>query len=58
MVDEMFDRAYQSGRAELNASIDGSFGQLSRTVGDGLRALHRLDWSAPWNQPAKGPQRH
>ena len=53
MVDEMFDRAYQASRAELNARINASFGQLSRTVGDGLRALHRIEWSAPWHAKGK-----
>lgn len=49
MIDEMFDRAYQSGRADLNAGIRVSFGGLAREIGKGLAAMHRIEWSAPWN---------
>jgi hypothetical protein len=58
MVDEMLDRAYREGRAELNAGIAQALGHLSRVMGDSFRALHRIEWSAPWNQPGEGPQRH
>ena len=49
MVDEIYDRMYREGRAELNASIEHAFGSLSRTIGDSLRVLHRIEWSAPWS---------
>ena len=59
MVDEMLDRAYQQGRAELNAGIARSLAQLASTVSDGLKALHRFEWSAPWkHQPSKGSRVH
>jgi hypothetical protein len=58
MVDEMLDRAYQQGRAELNDGIARSLARLASTVGDGLRALHRFEWSAPWNQAGKTRQTH
>jgi hypothetical protein len=49
MVDEIYDRMYREGRAELNASIEQAFGSLSRTIGDSLKVLHRIEWSAPWS---------
>jgi hypothetical protein len=58
VVDEMFDRAYSEARAELNAGIQRALAQLARTVGDGLQALHRFEWSAPWSPTRKGPQVH
>jgi len=58
MIDEPYDRAYQEGRAHFNAGIQRALTQLSRTVGDGLHALHRFEWSAPWNASSKGPQVH
>jgi hypothetical protein len=58
MVDEMFDRAYQAARAEMNAGIDRKLAQLARTIGDGFKTLHRIEWSAPWDQRNKGPQAH
>jgi hypothetical protein len=57
MVDEIFDRGYQAARTQLNASVAKAFGELSQTIGDGLRALHRLDWNAPWAAPKKPARR-
>ena len=54
MVDEIFDRTYQNGRAELNAGIDRAVGLIARELGKSLKALHRIEWSAPWaSRPAK-----
>ena len=50
MRDELFDRSYAAGRAELNAGIDHARHSLSRIIGDSLKALHRVEWSAPWKQ--------
>lgn len=58
MIDQMYDRAYQHGRAALNAELAAGANGLARTIGDGLRALHRLEWSAPWAQPARPPHCH
>jgi len=55
MQDEIFDRTYQAARAELNAGIDRGFGRLGETLGKSLEALHRIEWSAPWNAPSKDP---
>ncbi len=49
MRDEMFDRDYQWGRAELNAGIDRALAEIGRSVGDSLKVLHHIEWSAPWN---------
>lgn len=56
MVDEIFDRTYQSGRAELNASLDRAFGRIGGTIGKSLQVLHRIEWSAPWNSNSKNSQ--
>ena len=53
MIDEIFDRNYQAGRAELNAGIDRAISSLARTVGDSLKVLHRIEWSAPWQANKK-----
>jgi hypothetical protein len=54
MIDEIFDRTYQNGRAELNAGIDRAVGSIARELGKSLKALHRIEWSAPWaSRPAK-----
>jgi hypothetical protein len=48
MRDEIFDRDYQSGRAELHAGIDRAIANIGRSLGDSLKVLHRIEWSAPW----------
>ena len=35
MIDEMFDRAYRDGRADLNGGIHAAFGGLAREDGAG-----------------------
>ncbi len=50
MRDELFDRDYQQGRAELNAGLD----RLVRLIAEGLAttsaAIYRFEWSAPWKK--------
>lgn len=48
MRDEMFDRDYQGGRAELNNGIDRLVKAIGGTVLLAFEALHRAEWSAPW----------
>jgi hypothetical protein len=50
MRDELFDRSYAAGRAELNHGIDRGLDSLANTVSASLKALHRVEWSAPWKQ--------
>ena len=60
MVDEIFDRTYQAGRADLNAGIDRAVHRIGEgigsTVGKSLAALHRFEWSAPWAGKSKDAQ--
>jgi hypothetical protein len=48
MVDEIYDRMYQDGRAQLHASLDHLFGTIGREFGKSLKAVHEFEWSAPW----------
>ena len=50
MIDEIFDRTYQSGRAELNAGLDRLFARVGKAVRNSFEVLHRIEWSAPWEQ--------
>lgn len=50
MIDEIFDRTYQAGRADLNAGIERAIGGAVRAAVSGFHALHRLQWSAPWRK--------
>lgn len=53
MIDEIFDRNYQHGRAALNAAIATSLKQLSQSVGEAFLALNRIEYSAPWAAPRR-----
>ena len=57
MVDEIFDRNYQSARADLNDGLRVLFSGIRRAVGDSLKVLHRIEWSAPWEAPKKPARR-
>ena len=49
MRDELYDRGYQAGRAELHAGID----RFVHAIAAGLNRLHREQWSAPWRKEAR-----
>ena len=53
MIDEIFDRSYQVGRADLNAGFASAFSGIGRTLGDSMKVLHRIEWSAPWASKSK-----
>ena len=48
MVDEIFDRHYREGRAELNASIDRTFKQFGNSIINAFNVLNRIEYNAPW----------
>ena len=60
MVDEIFDRNYQAGRADLNAGIDRAVHHIGAAIGStlakSLEVLHRIEWSAPWASNSKDTQ--
>jgi len=51
MVDEIYDRSYQAGRAEFHAGID----RMARKAAETFREIARIQFQAPWNS---GPQAH
>ena len=57
MIDEMFDRGYQAARADINAGLADALGGFGQTLGDSLRVLHRIEWSAPWAPSKKRVRR-
>ena len=42
MVDEIYDRTYQSARADLNDGLRVLLSGIGRAVGDSLKVLHRI----------------
>ena len=50
MIDEIYDRGYQAGRAELHEGIDRAVARVARTFRETFDAFHRIEWSAPWRK--------
>jgi hypothetical protein len=48
MVDEIFDRHYREGRAELNASMDRALKRFGNAIGNAFNVLQRIEYDAPW----------
>jgi hypothetical protein len=48
MVDEIYDRHYREGRAELNASIDRALKRFGNSIGNAFNVLQRIEYDAPW----------
>jgi hypothetical protein len=48
MIDEIFDRHYQAGRDELNATIGSAFRSLSRAIGNAFEVLNKIEYQEPW----------
>ena len=57
MIDEIFDRGYQTSRGDLNAGVAEALSHVGHALGDSLKVLHHIEWSAPWAQPKKRARR-
>ncbi len=53
MRDELYDRDYQSGRAELHDGIDRLLARLANGLRVTFEAIHRIEWSAPCKAGSK-----
>lgn len=48
MIDEIHDRTYQAGRAELHDGIDRLVSKVAASFGATFRAIERIQFDAPW----------
>lgn len=54
MRDELYDRDYQAGRAELHAGIDRLLHRIRDGIAITFDAIHRIEWDAPWTDKDGG----
>jgi hypothetical protein len=55
MIDQMFDRAYQQGRAEMNATLANAVRRMGTAIVHAFEVLNRIEYDAPWlRQRRKG----
>lgn len=48
MIDEMFDRAYVAGRADLNAGLAQLLAEFGQAARNAFTVLNRIEYQAPW----------
>ena len=48
MIDQIFDREYQSVRSDLNAALTGGFARFGRAIGNAFEVLNRIEYDTPW----------
>ena len=48
MIDELFDRSYRDGRAQLNASLASGLSHLTTAIMNAFNVLNRIEYQAPW----------
>ncbi len=48
MIDPIFDREYQTARADLNAGIAVIVSGIGKSIADVFRVLNRIEYNAPW----------
>ena len=58
MIDEIHDRSYQAGRAELNGAIVAGLGKLGRAITNAFEVLNRIEYEAPWTAISKRARSH
>ena len=58
MIDEIFDRNYQAGRAELNAALATGAVRLAAAVRNAFAVLNRIEYSEPWSARTRNARSH
>lgn len=50
MIDEIYDRNFQSHRAELSHAMAAGFTRVAEAVSNAFTVLNRIEYSAPWER--------
>ena len=58
MIDEIFDRQYQAGRQQLNASVLNTVTRFGRAVLNAFTVLNRIEYSTPWTAKPRRVRSH
>jgi hypothetical protein len=48
MIDEIYDRSFQAGRAELNKGILALAHKVRDAMQPALSGVYHFEWDAPW----------
>jgi hypothetical protein len=55
MIDQIYDRDYATHRADMNRAFVDVLGEIVRASANAFKVLNRIEYSAPWAAPARGP---
>jgi hypothetical protein len=58
MIDEIFDRNYQVGRAGFNGALTQAFARFGHAIGNAFAVLNRIEYSAPWTAKPRKARSH
>ena len=58
MIDEIYDRGYRVGRAQLNAGLASGLKKLGRAIDNAFEVLNRIEYDAPWAARARRVRSH
>jgi hypothetical protein len=58
MVDEIYDRQYRAGRADLNAAILDLASRFGKAAANAFGVLNRIEYAAPWTARARRARSH
>ena len=58
MIDEIYDRHYREGHAELNAAAARGIGRLANAIHNAFEVLVGIEYSEPWATKSKRARSH
>jgi hypothetical protein len=58
MIDEIYDRQYQAGRQQLNASVVDGITNFGRAVLNAFTVLNRIEYQSPWTAQSRRARSH
>ena len=58
MIDEIYDRNYQVGRADLSAALIRGMAALACAIGNAFAVLNRIEYAAPWSTSPRNGRSH
>jgi len=58
MIDEIYDRHYREGHAEMNAAAARGLSRLGHAIHDAFEVLVGIEYSEPWATKPKRLRSH
>ena len=58
MIDEIYDRQYQAGRQQLNASVLDGVSRFGSAVLNAFTVLNRIEYQSPWTVKPRRVRSH